>query len=197
MNFLAHIYLSGESDELKIGNFIGDFVKASDMKNFTDSINKVVRMHWAIDEFTDHHLVVQKSKDRLRPKYGHYAGVIVDIYYDHFLALNWKNYHPKALRTYVDEQYKMLQNNTYILPKKVVAMLPYMVKYDWLYNYQFFEGIERVMQGMANRSNFNSKMEQSVVELKKYHKEFEKEFQAFFPELKAFCNTFLEKKRKI
>ena len=197
MNFLAHIYLSGESDELKIGNFIGDFVKASDMKNFTDSINQGVRMHWAIDEFTDQHLVVQKSKDRLRPKYGHYAGVIVDIYYDHFLALNWKNYHPKALRTYVDEQYKMLQNNTHILPKKVVAMLPYMIKYDWLYNYQYFEGIERVMQGMANRSNFNSKMEQSVVELKKYHEEFEKEFQEFFPELKAFCSTFLEKKGKI
>lgn len=72
-------------------------------------------------------------------------------------------------------------------------MLPFMIKHDWLFNYQYFEGIERVMHGMANRSSFNSKMEQSTVELKKYHKEFEMEFQEFFPELEAFCKAFLEK----
>jgi len=193
MNFLAHIYLSGESDELKIGNFIGDFVKASDMEKYNKDINQGIRMHWAIDEFTDHHPVVQESKERLRPKYGHYAGVIVDIYYDHFLARNWKDYHHKELRQYVDQQYKMLENHLSILPKKVVHMLPFMIKHDWLFNYQYFEGIERVMQGMASRSSFNSKMEESVVELKKYHKEFEEEFRNFFPELKAFCEAFLKK----
>lgn len=193
MNFLAHIYLSGESDELKIGNFIGDFVKASDMEHYSEAVNQGIKMHWAIDEFTDHHPVVQESKERLRPKYGHYAGVIVDIYYDHFLARNWKDYHTDDLRLFVNTQYKMLESHISILPKKVVHMLPFMIKHDWLFNYQYFDGIEKVMYGMANRSKFNSKMEQSIVELKKYHKEFEKEFQAFFPELKAFCDTFLEK----
>jgi len=193
MNFLAHIFLSGESDELKIGNFIGDFVKASDMKKYSPTINKGIEMHWAIDEFTDQHPVVQKSKDRLRPKYGHYAGVIVDIYYDHFLARNWNDYHKENLRLYVNKQYKMLENHLSILPKKVVHMLPYMVKHDWLYNYQYFDGIERVMEGMANRSNFNSRMEESVVELKKYHHAFEIEFQQFFPELQRNCKAFLEK----
>jgi acyl carrier protein phosphodiesterase len=192
MNFLAHLYLSGELDEVKIGNFIGDFVKASDMENYNDTINKGIRMHWAIDEFTDHHSVVQNSKDRLRPKYGHYSGVIVDIYYDHYLARNWRNYHDQDLREYVDQQYKMLESHISILPKKVVHMLPFMIKHDWLYNYQYFEGIERVMHGMANRSKFNSKMEQSVVELKKHHKAFEKEFELFFPELVAYCNDFLK-----
>jgi acyl carrier protein phosphodiesterase len=195
MNFLAHIYLSGESDELKIGNFIGDFVKASDMKEFSETINSGIEMHWAIDEFTDQHTTVQKSKDRLRPKYGHYAGVIVDIYYDHYLAKNWKNYHSEDLRVYVDKQYKMLESHLSILPKKVVHMLPFMIQNDWLYNYQYFEGIERVMQGMASRSSFNSKMDESVVELRKYHKEFEKEFEAFFTELQVFCDGFLNKKK--
>ncbi|WKV12368.1 acyl carrier protein phosphodiesterase [Marivirga harenae] len=193
MNFLAHLYLSGELDEVKIGNFIGDFVKASDMENYTETINKGIKMHWAIDEFTDHHSVVQKSKDRLRPKYGHYAGVIVDIYYDHYLARNWKNYHDQDLRVYVDQQYKMLESYISILPKKVVHMLPFMIKHDWLYNYQYFEGIERVMHGMANRSKFNSKMEQSVAELKKHHKAFEVEFELFFSELINFCHDFLKK----
>jgi acyl carrier protein phosphodiesterase len=136
---------------------------------------------------------VQKSKDRLRPKYGHYAGVIVDIYYDHYLARNWTNYHDQDLRVYVNQQYKMLESHISILPKKVVHILPFMIKHDWLYNYQYFEGIERVMRGMANRSNFNSKMDESIVELKKYHKEFEEEFESFFPELRAYCNNFLKK----
>jgi len=193
MNFLAHIYLSGESDELKIGNFIGDFVKASDMENYSKTINQGIEMHWAIDEFTDQHLIVQKSKDRLRPKYGHYAGVIVDIYYDHYLARNWKNYHSQDLRIYVNNQYRMLESHISILPKKVVHMLPFMIQHDWLYNYQYFDGIERVMHGMANRSSFNSKMDESVLELKKYHREFGKEFEEFFVELQAFCEAFLEK----
>jgi len=193
MNFLAHIYLSGDSDELKIGNFIGDFVKASDMEHFSQTINQGIKMHWAIDEFTDQHEVVQKSKNRLRPKYGHYAGVIIDIFYDHFLARNWHDYHDGDLRIYVNKQYKMLENHISILPQKVVHMLPYMIKYDWLFNYQYFDGIDRVMHGMANRSNFNSRMDESIAELKKYHQEFEKEFQEFFPDLKTFCDAFLEK----
>lgn len=196
MNFLAHIYLSGTSDEIKIGNFIGDFVKSSDMGHFSQGINQGITLHWAIDEFTDHHPVVQKSKDRLRPKYGHYAGVIIDIFYDHFLAKNWKDYHNTPLREYVDSIYLMLNKNIEILPDSVVRMLPYMIKNDWLFNYQFYEGIDKVMHGMANRSNFNSKMEQSVVELKKFNKEFEKEFQEFFVELKTFCDSYLAKNKE-
>lgn len=194
MNFLAHIYLSGESDEIKIGNFIGDFVKASDMERFNEGINRGIKLHWAIDEFTDHHAVVQNSKDRLRPKYGHYAGVIIDIFYDHFLARNWNDFHSTPLRKFVDDTYNMFNQNLDILPENVQYVLPYMIKNDWLYNYQYFDGIEKVMQGMANRSNYNSKMEQSIDELKKYHKEFEKEFQEFFPELIDFSKTFLEMK---
>jgi acyl carrier protein phosphodiesterase len=110
------------------------------------------------------------------------------------LARNWKNYHADDFRHYVNQQYKMLENHISILPTKVVHMLPFMIKHDWLYNYQYFDGIERVMHGMANRATFNSKMDESVVELKKYHREFEKEFEAFFPDLQSFCNSFLEQK---
>lgn len=194
MNFLAHIYLSGDNDELKIGNFIGDFVKSSDLDSYSFTIQRGIQMHWAIDAYTDQHLIVQKSKDRLREKYRHYAAVIVDIYYDHFLALNWSEYHPLPFRQYVNQQYDMLFKNMGKLPNRAAQMLPFMMEYDWLYNYQYFEGIERVMQGMANRSSFNSQMEQSVVELKKHHKDFENEFKEFFIELRYFCNDFLDSK---
>ena len=93
MNFLAHIYLSFEDTDLTIGNFIGDFVKGNELDNYSDSIKKGIQLHRAIDSYTDSHEVVQKSKERLRDKYRHYSGVIVDIYYDHFLQFLAFAYH--------------------------------------------------------------------------------------------------------
>lgn len=192
MNFLAHLYLSGENKDLSIGNFIADFIKGSDFVNFPVSIQQGILLHRAIDDFTDKHLVVLKSKKRLQPKYRHYSGVIVDIYYDHFLALDWAEFHDQPLRNYVDSRYELLQTNIDRLPLKTRQMLPYMIKHDWLYNYQFFEGIQRVMIGMAGRSKFNSKMELSVTELQLYHADFRKEFHLFFPELKTFTEEMIK-----
>src|SRR5450432_1821563 len=90
MNFLAHLYLSGDNPQVMIGNFIGDFVKGKNLtERFDTDVAKGIALHREIDWFTDTHIVVKQSKDRLRPKYRHYAGVIVDIFYDHFLAKNW------------------------------------------------------------------------------------------------------------
>src|SRR5690349_12341831 len=98
MNFLAHIFLSGDDPEIMVGNFIGDFVKGRNLDDrFSSGIVKGIELHRAIDEYTDSHPVVAQSKNRLRPKYRHYAPVIVDVFYDHFLAKNWKNYHPTSL----------------------------------------------------------------------------------------------------
>ncbi len=193
MNFLAHLYLSGKEEEIIIGNFIGDFVKGSDFDHLNDGVTQGIILHRAIDEFTDSHKIVQLSKERLRPKYRHYAGVIVDIYYDHFLALLWQEYHDKDLRVYVNYCYELLEKNIHRLPAKTQKMLPFMISHDWLYNYQYFEGIQKVMHGMAHRTKFNSLMEQSVVELKQYHKQFEEEFRLFFPDLQRFSKEFIQK----
>lgn len=194
MNFLAHLYLSGEDDSLAIGNFIGDFVKGAALEQYNDSIRSGIILHRAIDQFTDSHPVVLKSKDKLRKKYRHYAGVILDIFFDHFLALRWDKFHEETLRNYVDEKYTLLTNNKAILPLRTQQMLPYMIKSDWLYNYQYFEGIQQVMNGMARRTTFHSKMEESVTELKLHHASFEADFMSFFPDLQAFSKDHLENK---
>ena len=91
MNFLAHIYLSGDDPNIQLGNFIGDFVKGRNLvEQFGHEIAKGIELHRAIDEFTDKHPIVKLSKVRLREKYRHYAPVIVDIFYDHYLAKNWE-----------------------------------------------------------------------------------------------------------
>ena len=105
MNFLAHIYLSGNNEKLMVGNFIGDFVKGNQLDSFEKEIKQGVQLHRAIDQYTDSHIVVSQSKDKLREKYRHYSGVIVDVYYDHFLSKNWSHYHAQDLKGFTEEFY--------------------------------------------------------------------------------------------
>ena len=117
MNYLAHIYLSGNNDELKIGNFMADSIKGKKYLKYPESIQKGIILHRAIDYYTDTHPIVMQSIRRLFAIYGHYSGIIVDIFYDHFLAANWKNYSDVPLKNYIKDFYKLLQENFEILPK--------------------------------------------------------------------------------
>src|SRR5688572_3169104 len=191
MNFLAHVYLSGDDPHIMVGNFIGDFVKGRNLhEQFEPRIVKGIELHRAIDEFTDKHPVVKQSKIRLREKYRHYAPVIVDVFYDHFLAHNWNQYHTQDLSEYAQRAYLTLRQFDEILPDDVKRMLPYMINGNWLLNYAQIEGIQRALSGMARRTRFDSKMDESVNELRKYYSEFNSEFQLFFPELIKFCEDF-------
>ena len=191
MNFLAHIYLSGENTDLTIGNFIADFVKGRAINDFSPAIQQGIKLHRSIDEFTDTHLVVSQSKKRLWGKYRHFSGVIVDIYYDHFLAKYWSEFSPIPLEEYVDDFYKMISAHKNILPGKINYMLPYMMQKNWLLNYANFKGIEDVMYGMSRRTKHHSKMEESVHDLKKGYKEFKGEFFEFFLDLQMHVKSYL------
>ena len=192
MNFLAHLYLSGENPAIKVGNFIGDFVKGKNMEErFGKEIARGIVLHREIDWFTDRHPVVKQSKERLRPKYHHYSGVIVDVFYDHFLAKNFEKYSNKFLPDYADECYELIEQYNSITPEEVKHMMPYMIKGNWLVNYSKIEGIHRALSGMARRTRFESKMEESSEDLKMHYADFEKEFFLFFPELKTFTDQWL------
>jgi len=176
-----------------IGNFIGDFVKGKQVDGYQAEIQQGILLHREIDYFTDRHPVVHQSKDKLRKKYRHYAGVIVDIFYDHFLAKNWGEFHETKLKTYVHEAYKILNSHQSILPAKVKYMLPFMIKDDWLVNYSRIEGIARVLKGLSRRTKFDSKMDQAPEDLKNYYDEFEQEFLDFFPQLISHSNIWQSK----
>ena len=191
MNFLAHLHLSGDSDELKIGNFIGDFVKGSDLERFSDGISKGIRLHRVIDSFTDSHPVVLESKIRLRKKYRHYSGVIVDVYYDHFLAAQWSNYSDTDLYEFAESSYRLIRSRLDELPDRVAHLIYYMRKGNWLYNYQYVEGIRKTLTGMSSRTRFDSKMEDAHVDLRRHYKSFEAEFNEFYPELQERVRVFI------
>jgi acyl carrier protein phosphodiesterase len=192
MNFLAHIYLSGDDQKLMVGNFIADFVKGRNaLAQFEPAIVRGIELHRTIDEFTDTHPIVSESKNRLRPKYRHYSGVIVDVFYDHFLSKNWNSYHDELLSDFADQVYSTIQSFDPILPSDVKYMLPYMIKGNWLVNYSKLEGIHRALSGMSHRTPYDSKMEQAVTDLEKHYEEFGAEFKAFFPALEKCCAEWL------
>lgn len=192
MNFLAHIYLSGDNDFIKIGNLMADGIRGKDYVNFPKDIQKGIILHRAIDTFTDAHTIFRVSKHRLHEKYGHYSGVIIDVFYDHFLAKNWSNYSDEKLSDFVNRFYKSLDDNFEILTLKTQNMLPYMKQGNWLYNYQFVEEIERVLFQMDKRTKHESNMGFSIKELKEFYPEFEQEFTLFFKELIIYCSEKLE-----
>lgn len=187
MNFLAHIYLSGEDEDLKIGNFIADGIKGKRYLKYPPKIAKGIILHRAIDSYTDSHKIVHQSTKRLHENYGHYSGVIVDILYDHFLAKNWSNYCAQPLAEYVEDFYELLRENFTQLPARIQRMMPYMIADNWLLSYATVEGISKILVQMNVRTKGVSKMDKAVVELKEYYDEFEAEFTAFFDELIAYC----------
>ncbi len=193
MNFLAHIYLSNDDPKIMVGNFIGDFVKG---KNFSDQfepgIVKGIELHRVIDEYTDRHPIVYQSKVKLRPKYRHYAAVIVDIFYDHFLSKYWENYHLIPLPIFAKSAYKVIEAHGAILPLTVKRMLPYMIKDNWLVNYGNLNGIGQALTGISHRTRYDSKMEESIHELKKFYEEFKAEFNSFIPDVKIRTDAFLK-----
>ncbi len=191
MNFLAHIYLSAGLPDVTIGNFIGDFVKGKSWEDFPMDIQKGIHLHREIDRFTDVHEVVTKTKERLRPKYRHYAPVIGDVFYDHFLARNWSDYHEKTLVDFTKEFYQMTNGYSHILPDKAKHMLTYMKRDNWLLNYQHVEGIDRALTGMSRRTPFNSKMEDASKDLKNDYEDYKAEFTLFFPDLISHSKDYL------
>jgi acyl carrier protein phosphodiesterase len=186
MNFLAHLYLSGNDEDLIVGNFIADMVKGRQIENFNGNIVKGIKLHRKIDAFTDSHPIVDQSKMRLRNKYRLYSGVIVDMFYDHFLARNWREYSRLPLSKFVRSAYQLLLKNYFLLPVRARNVLPFMIASNWLVNYAHLDKLNSHMQGMARRTPFNSGMENAVEDLKKHYDDFGNEFSAFFPELIAF-----------
>jgi len=192
MNYLAHIYLSGDNDLVTIGNFIADAIKGKDYEQYPKDIQVGILLHRHIDTFTDAHKTVRKSTKRLHEKYSHYSGIIVDMLYDHFLAKNWKKYCDIPLNVYADLFYDLLETHHEILPIRIKKMVPYMLNDNWLVSYASIEGITRALEGMNRRTKNKSCMNEAVKELEEFYSAFENEFTVFFEELIVFSKSKLE-----
>lgn len=190
MNFLAHIYLSNNNSDIMLGNFIADHIKGKEMFHYNKGIQTGILLHRAIDDFTDSHPTVKLSKNRLHPRYRHYDGVIIDIFYDYFLAKHWSRYSNLPLGIFADYFYELLSNMP-IKPKKTERFAEYMIRYNLLVNYRNLDTIAQVLTGMNHRSKLKSHMHLAIDDLKSMHSDFEADFLSFFEELIAFSHQKL------
>ena len=191
MNFLAHIYLSGDNELITIGNFVADGVRGNKYKLYPTEIQIGIQLHRQIDTFTDAHPVFRQCTKRLHKGYGHYSGVIVDIFYDHFLAKNWESYSDVPLEKYIANFYNSLSENIDLLPPRFKKLTPIMIEGNWLLSYATVEGIQLVLNGMNRRTKGRSQMNESTKELKEHYEAFEEDFIVFFNDLKAFSEAKL------
>lgn len=192
MNFLAHIYLSGDNELIRIGNFMADGIRGKAFENFPPDIRRGILLHRAIDTFTDAHPVFRKSTKRLHLKYHHYSGVIVDVFYDHFLAKNWSRFMPGSLRAYVNMFYRSLDRHYELLTPRVKQIYPIMLEHNWLLSYATTDGLRDILTQMDSRTGNTSNMRYATDDLLHWYKHFEYEFHIFFSELRKFSDAKLE-----
>lgn len=183
MNFLAHIYLSGEKEAVKVGNFMADSIRGKKYMDYSPELQQGILLHRFIDTYTDAHPVFRQSTKRLHKNYSHYSGVIVDIYYDHFLARYWSEYHQEPLLEYTHDFFETLHRYYDILPLQVKKLMPYLIADNWLYNYSNLDGIARVLAGMNRRTGNRVGMNEAIDDLRLHYDAFEQEFRTFFSEL--------------
>ena len=187
MNFLAHLYLTKDRpDKVVIGNFIADAVKGKKaMLSYDEEVQLGMRIHREIDDFTDKHILFQKGTKRLHGTYGKYAGVIMDIYYDHILASNWNEYSDKPLQSFANSQYRLIEDNIALLPDRTMMWFSYMRHNNLLYNYSKLEDIDLVFRRMDQRFGGVSGMRTAVNELKLFINEYATEFKEFFEDMQV------------
>jgi acyl carrier protein phosphodiesterase len=189
MNYLAHIFLSGEDDFLKLGNFMADEIKGKSYKDYPLEIQRGILLHRAIDDFTDHHPLVYKGAHRFFNELRHYNGVAIDMIYDHILAKNWGLYCKKELAIYAEEFYDLLDTNLGLLPKRISKVVPYMIEHNWLVNYSEIEGLRAILKQMNNKTRHDTQLEIGVDIYLQNQKEYGEEFKVFFDDIQLFCQN--------
>ncbi len=191
MNFLAHFYLSDQNEALIVGNFLGDFVKGKKYEDFSPEIARGIQLHRSIDSFTDQHPYYLRSKHRLADKYGHYAGVAIDMFYDYLLANQWAKYADMPLSDFSQLMYEVLESYRNVLTPAAQRVLTYMSQHNWLLNYQEMEGISGALTGISRRTQFQSNLEHAHFDLQKHFLLFREDFSIFFPDLQKHVKDFL------
>lgn len=183
MNYLAHLYLSGDSDEIMLGNFIGDYVKGKQYQHYSEQVQRGILLHRFIDSYTDTHPLVKEAGSYFRPAYGRYAGIVTDVIFDHFLAKFWADYASCTLRQFAKHVHAVLLSNFFQLPTRVQGFLPFLIQHKRLESYARIEGIEQSLHIMARRTSLPDRTREGIDVLQGYFPELHELFGRFFQDL--------------
>ncbi|MDO7887999.1 acyl carrier protein phosphodiesterase [Hymenobacter cheonanensis] len=193
MNFLAHLYLAGppaapDYPGRLVGQFIADSVPGRQLETYAPAVQAGIRAHRAIDTFTDQHPVVRRTTARLRAAgAGKYAGVVADVFMDHFLARYFTEFSSESLADFTQRVYAGLASQQAGFPAAVQRFFPHLVQHNWLLHYADLEGITRALLGLSRRASPGSGMDTATEELRRNYTAYEADFREFFPMLQAYA----------
>lgn len=186
MNYLAHLYLSGDNRQVQLGNFIADSIKGKQYLDFPLNVQKGILMHRAIDTYTDTHPIFRKGASRLFGEFRHYHLVLMDMFYDHFLAKHWEKYAILPLPIFAQNFYGFLISKKAELPLRTQNQLPYLIRDNWLMKYQTTRGLEFILRQMSHRIKNKYALEKGIKSLIKFYPDYESEFFVFFDDIRQF-----------
>lgn len=191
MNFLAHIALSGNDNEIAIGNFIADTILPKERKLLSEKMMRGVNLHHAIDTFTDKHAAFLNTTLLSRPILRKYAPVATDVFFDHFLALHFEEYYNMDLLSFSKEFYISIDARRKDLPERAQILAHHLLKNDWLNMYKSTDGLHMILTQMSKRTRFDSNLDKAVLVLQENYEEIENDFKSIFPELMNMSNLHL------
>jgi acyl carrier protein phosphodiesterase len=180
MNFLCHMLLSGSDDQLLVGNFMGDFVKGRLDERFPPRIREGVQLHRRIDSFAEQHPLFRQSRLRLDPSFGRYRGVLVDLFYDYFLANDWDAWSAEPFASWLDRTRRVVEAHRRDLPAELQRLVPVIFD-DLLPSYQTIAGIEIALGRLSRRISRENPLADGATELRRHHDGLRADFRAFMP----------------
>lgn len=190
MNYLAHLYLADNSPESILGNLLGDFVKGQAAFNiYPMTIKKGIQLHRQVDAYTDSHAVVRESKKLISNINKRYAGIIIDVFYDHFLAKNWSSYSAIPLNEFASNVYTILQDNQQLLPASLIEILPRIIGNNVLMSYADIQGIGNALKRISVRLKRENSLADATEDLRANYDRLEADFSMFFSDLTEYVYT--------
>jgi len=191
MNFLAHALLAEKSPALTVGGVIGDWIKGSLPGCLPADLAQGVALHRAIDGFVETHPAFRRSRARFSPARRRYAGVLVDIFYDHLLARDWARFHTVALAPYCHSVYRQIETRLDELPESSRSAMRLMATEDWLQSYANLDGIADVLRRMARRARYPNPLAGGEAEFMADAAGFSEDFDCLLPDTRAFVARWL------
>lgn len=187
MNHLAHFLLSGKNPDMIIGNFITDYIRKSEVGSFTPAIQQGIQLHRFIDSYTDSHLLTKECVSQMRKSQGKYTPVVMDICFDHLLAINWSNFSDSSLREFTTEIYQLLVDREAQLPLRLSRNLKGMIEGDWLFEFANKKGLSFTFSMLGRRVKFDHNLEQATDDLYSDLEFYNSRFLTFYKDLSEKC----------
>ncbi|RII29039.1 MAG: DUF479 domain-containing protein [Geobacter sp.] len=188
MNYLFHLYLSPDTPAELVGSILGDFVKGRLDTTYAPDITRGVVLHRRVDSFSHDHPAVRRSRLRIDEAYGHCRGVLVDVFYDHFLARTWECHHPLPLPVFARYVYAVLETHLPLLPLPMQQMVTRMIAHDWLTSYRDEAVISRVLERLSLRLRRPNLLASGAEELRRNYEGLGEDFEEFRKSAVAYVN---------